>query len=132
MSIALSGMTAAARRLEVSASNVANVSSSGPLPSADPATVRDFPAAYEALRLDQVDVAGGGTATKVGTVSPGTFPTSDPGAPYADAEGLVAAPNVSLEGEVVEQLVARYSYTANVLVARTEAQMMKSLLDKLA
>ena len=48
LSIATSGLVAAARRLEVSARNVANALSSGPTPDADPAIKESFPAAYNA------------------------------------------------------------------------------------
>jgi flagellar basal-body rod protein FlgC len=127
-SIAASGMTAATRRLEVSARNVANVRSAGPLPSAG-AAGESFPAAFTPLRVDQVEVAGGGTQANVSAVSPGQVPAHDPTAPYADANGMVAAPNVDLEGQVVEALVARYSFAFNAKVMRASADMTKSLLD---
>jgi flagellar basal-body rod protein FlgC len=127
MSIAASGMAAATRRLEVSARNVANARSDGPLPGADAAA--DSPEAFTPLRVDQVEVAGGGTAAQVSAVDPGQVPAHDPDAPYADQNGMVAAPNVDLEGEVVEQLVARYSFALNAKVMRTSADMTKSLLD---
>jgi flagellar basal-body rod protein FlgC len=56
-------------------------------------------------------------------------PSYDPDAPYADANGLVAAPNVDLAGEVVEALVARYAFAFNAKVMRTASDMTKSLLD---
>jgi flagellar basal-body rod protein FlgC len=129
MSIATSGMAAATRRLEVSARNVANVRSAGPLPSAGAAVTASFGAPFTPWRVDQVEVAGGGTAAQVSAVNPGQVPAHDPGAPYADQNGMVAAPNVDLEGEVVEALVARYSFALNAKVMRTSADMTKSLLD---
>src|SRR6185436_14674071 len=54
LSIAVSGMAAAQKRLEVSARNVANVSTT---PSDEEAA-----AAFAALRMDQVEISGGGTA----------------------------------------------------------------------
>src|SRR4051812_35103768 len=125
MSIAISGMTAAQKRLEVSASNVANVSTTGPL-NAAPDDVR---AAYAALRADQIETAGGGTAVTVRRASPATTTVSDPGSSFANAEGLVAAPAVDLANEAVQQLVARYSFAANAAVIRAEDKMMKSLFD---
>ena len=129
LSIALSGLTAAARRLEVSASNVANASSSGPLPDAAPAIRASYLAAYVAQRVDQVDVPGGGTIANVGPDSPGIVPSYDPGAPYANDKGQVAVPNVDLANEAVQQILARESFAANALVVRTYAQMTKALLD---
>jgi flagellar basal-body rod protein FlgC len=125
MSIAVSGMMAAQKRLEVSASNVANVSTTGPLDVA-PDDVR---AAYAALRADQTETAGGGTAVKVSRASPSTTALSDPGSPFANADGLVAAPAVDLTNEAVQQLVARYSFAANAAVIRAEDKMTKSLFD---
>jgi flagellar basal-body rod protein FlgC len=127
LSIAASGLVAASRRLEVSAGNVANISSSGPLPDAPNAA--GFPAAYAPLRVDQVDVAGGGTAATVSTVSPSYVPRYDPSAPYADKNGLVAAPNVDLANEAVQQITARIEFAANAKVIEIESKMMKTLLD---
>ena len=42
---------------------------------------------------------------------------------------MVAAPNVDLVHEAVQQVVARYTFAMNAQVVRTYAQMMKSLLD---
>jgi flagellar basal-body rod protein FlgC len=126
-SIAASGMTAATRRLEVAARNVANVRSNGPLPGSDAAS--GFPDAFVPGRVDQVEVAGGGTQANVSPVTPSHVPEYDPGAPFADSNGMVAAPNISLEGEMIEALVARYSFAFNAKVMRASADMTKSLLD---
>ena len=129
LSIATSGLVAATRRLEVSARNVANASSSGPSPDADAAIKQSYPAAYNALRVDQVEAAGGGTIAIVNQASPGTVPVFDPSAPYADAKGMVSAPNVDFANEAVQQLLARVTFVANAQVVRTYDRMMKSLLD---
>ena len=127
LSIAASGMAAAALRLNVSASNVANALSFGPLPTAKNAI--GFPPAYIPLRLDQTETAGGGTSGTVRPVLPSYVPVYDPTAPFADNRGMVAAPNVDLGSELVEQLLARYVFAANAKVASADAQMMNSLLD---
>ena len=129
-SIAVSGMAAASTRLQVSANNVANSLSSGPLPRS--AAAGNFPAAYRAQRVDQVDLAGGGTKATVSTLSPGTVPVFDPTAAYADSRGMVASPEVDLASEIVQQLMARLSFAANAHVVKTDAQMTKSFLDILA
>ena len=127
LSIATSGLAAASLRLQASASNVANILDTGPLPDASNAT--GFPAAYAPSRVDQVDVAGGGTAATVTTVSPSYAPRYDPSAPYADKNGLVAAPNVDLANEAVQQITARIEFAANAKVIQIESEMMKTLLD---
>jgi len=126
-SIASSGLAAASLRLQVSADNVANASSTGPLP--DAANAADFPPAYVPQRVDQVDVAGGGTAATVTSVSPSYVTQYDPTAPFADKNGQVAAPNVDLANEAVQQIVARYAFAANAKVIQTASEMMKTLLD---
>ena len=129
LSIASSGLTAAIRRLEVSASNVANALSDGPLPSADAATRAKYPAAYAPKQVEQIETAGGGTAAVVSDVSPSYVSTYDPSAPFADAQGLVASPNVDIANEAVQQLVSRYAFVINAVVVRTYVQTIKSLLD---
>ncbi len=127
LSIAASGMAAAALRLRVSASNVANALSFGPLPTAK--NSQGFPPAYIPLRVDQTDVAFGGTAATVGTILPSYVPVYDPTAPYADNSGMVAAPNVDLGSQLLEQMLARYTFAANAKVAGADARMMGFLLD---
>ena len=127
--IALSGMTAAARRLEVSASNVANVMSTGALPNADGTLPAGAPQAYAPLQLVQTDSAGGGTQTSVTTVTPSTTAVSNPQASFANQNGLVAAPNVDLSQELVGQMIASYSFAANATVMRAADRMSKTLLN---
>ena len=128
-SIAMSGMLAATQRLEVSARNVANVRSDGALPDAQGNYSPDAPRPYTPLRVDQVDVATGGTRAVVTEVSPSYVATPNPSAPYANQDGLVAAPNVDLAEEVVQQLMASYAYAANARVVTSYNQMVKSLFD---
>ena len=127
LSIATSGLAAASLRLQVSANNVANISSTGPLPDAPNAG--GFPPAYAAERVDQVEVPGGGTAATVGTASPSFVSQYDPTAPFADTNGLVAAPNVDLANEAVQQITARIEFEANAKVIQTESEKLKTLLD---
>jgi flagellar basal-body rod protein FlgC len=122
-------MLAATRRLEVSALNVANVRSDGALPDAQGNYSPDAPRAYTPLRVDQVDLATGGTRAVVTEKSPSYVATFDPSAPYANADGLVAAPNVDLADEMIQQLIAQMTYAANARVVTSYNQMVKSLLD---
>jgi flagellar basal-body rod protein FlgC len=126
LSIAASGLAAASLRLQVSASNVANAFDTGPLPDAANAT--GAPPAYVPQQVDQIDI-GGGTAATVSAVSPSYVPRYDPTAPYADGNGLVAAPNVDLANEAVQQIIARYEFAANAKVLQAGSQMLQSLLD---
>jgi flagellar basal-body rod protein FlgC len=126
--IALSGMNAAVRRLEVSASNVANARSTG-APNADGTAPAGAPTAYAPLELVQTASAGGGTQTSVTTAKPSTVAVSDPQVPFADENGFVAAPNVDLGQEMISQLIAKYSFAANAHVMKADDEMSKTLLD---
>jgi flagellar basal-body rod protein FlgC len=127
--IALSGMNAATRRLDVSASNVANVMTTGALPDADGTVPAGAPQAYDPLELVQTASAGGGVQTSVTTAKPSTIAVSDPQAPFANQDGLVAAPNVDLSQEMVGQMIASYSFTANATVMRAVDRMTKTLFN---
>jgi flagellar basal-body rod protein FlgC len=127
--IALSGMSAATRRLDVSASNIANANSTGALPNADGTLPAGAPAAYAPLELVQTASAGGGTQTTVVTVAPSTIAVSDPQAPFANQDGLVAAPNIDITQEMVGQMMASYSFAANAAALTAGDRMTKALLD---
>jgi flagellar basal-body rod protein FlgC len=125
--IAVSGLNVATLRLDVAASNIANALSDGPLSDTD--SVGNFPPAYTPLRVNQTDIVGGGTRATVSVVSPATVPAFDPGAPFADSNGMVASPNVDLANELVQLLIARYTFAANAQVIRADAQMSAALLN---
>jgi flagellar basal-body rod protein FlgC len=130
--IAVSGMIAATRRLEVSASNVANIESTGALSLASGTVLAGAPQAYAPLRLIQTESAGGGTQTRVSTVTPSSIAISDPQAPFANQDGQVAAPNVDISQEMVEQMLASYSFAANAAVMKADDGMTKTLIDTMA
>ena len=125
--IAVSGLNAATLRLDVAANNIANALSDGPLPGT--ANPENFPSAYTPLRVNQTDVVGGGTSATISFVSPPTVTTFDPTAPFANSDGMVASPNVDLANEMVQLLIARYSFAANAQVIRADAQMSAALLN---
>jgi flagellar basal-body rod protein FlgC len=141
ISIAASGMLAASRRLEVSAANVANMRTTGRLPPAGGGAntganaaagtgAGTAPTPYTPLRVDQVDTAGGATAANVSTVSPSYTPSYDPTASFADRNGMVAAPNVDLVNEAVQQILAKYTFAASAAIMRAASDMSKTLLDR--
>lgn len=139
-SIATSGLSAASLRVNVAASNIANVRTTGPLPASgasagagSSSTSSAYPAAYVPLRVDQVDQSSGstpgGTIATVSMVSPSYTTQSDPSAPYANQDGLVAAPNVDLASEFVQLATAKYSFIANAKVIQAYSETTESLLD---
>ncbi len=129
--------------MNVAASNIANVNTTGPLPASggssssagagSPGIAPTFPAAYVPLRVDQVSQSSGstpdGTVATVSTVSPSYTAQSDPSAPFANQDGMVAAPNVDLANEFAQLATAKYSFIANAKVIQAYAETTDSLLD---
>lgn len=129
--------------MNVAASNIANVNTTGPLPASGGSGTSDgaatsnigptFPAAYVPLRVDQASQSSGstpgGTIATVSAVSPSYTAQFDPSAPYANQDGLVAAPNVDLANEFVQLATAKYSFIANAKVIQAYSETEKSLLD---
>ena len=143
LSIATSGLSAASLRLDVAASNIANARDTGPLPATggsgasgstgSSSNASNFPAAYVPLQVNQVDQTNGslpgGTHATVSSVSPSFVVQSDPNAPFANQDGLVAAPNVDLASQFIQLLTAKYDFAANAKVIQAYASTTKSLLD---
>ena len=128
LSIAASGMAAASQRLQVSAENIANAESDGPLPSAGAAVQAQYPGAYVPQQVDQVATPGGAGAVVV-DVQLAAVAAYAPTAPFADNNGEVAAPNVDVANEAVQQATAAYDFAMNAQVMRVYSQMTKTLLD---
>jgi flagellar basal-body rod protein FlgC len=126
ISSALSGLSAAVHRLEISASNVANASSDGSIPASDAAERRD---AYQPRRVEQSSTADGGTATSDRLVRPSYIPVFDTGSPFADSSGQVAAPNVDIAEEFTEEIGARQSIEANLKSIKSMSDLVKKLYD---
>lgn len=123
-SISASGLQAASTRLEAAAANIANASSSGPLPDASGATT-----AYSPVTVRQSDVRGGGVSARIVNAADPHVASYDPSSPDADAEGMVAAPNVDMAGELVNVMTARISYEASARTMKAANDMLKTTLD---
>jgi len=126
--IALSGLTAQTRRLDASAANVANVRSTGAVPTTDGAAADGKRAAYQPIAVAQSD-AKPGTRTSFTPITPAYLQDYAPDDSAANGDGMVAAPNVDLATERVNQMAASRAYGANVAVVRTQDEMLTSLLD---
>jgi len=129
ISIAASGLNAATQRLQVAANNIANAQSDGPLPTASAAARQQYPAAYTAQQVNQVATDGGGTAAVVTNAQPGTTIAYNSTAPYADQNGLVAAPAVDLASQILQQAIASYEFAANASVIQAYQQTTQALLN---
>jgi flagellar basal-body rod protein FlgC len=126
--IALSGLTAASRKAEASANNIANMSTTGAL---DPA---NGPAPYQALttlQTTQTDNNGNGLGVRAEIV-PTARPTViayAPDSPFANSEGMIGVPNVDLATDIVSMKMASTIYKANVKTIQTASDMQKELLS---
>jgi len=129
MSVAVSGMTAATRRVDVSASNVANVSSRGAVPGSTASSSSPTTKVYDALAVSQSAVSTGGVTSSVRTAAPSWVQEYAPDETYADANGIVAAPNVDFATEAVNQIVASRAYEAGVKTVRTADDMTREAIN---
>ncbi len=125
--IAVSGLNAAARRVDISARNVVNTRSVGTPPAT--ADARAASAAYEPFRVADTSIAPGGVEARVEPLVPASHLSYEPDQPAAGGDGLVEAPNVDLAAETAQQIVARTSFAANLKTVQTADGMLKTLLD---
>lgn len=123
--IALTGLNAASRRLGVSASNVANLSST--VRTAEDGSLVNDP--YRPQRVVQTSLPSGGVRADVVEAGVPIVRVPDPSSPVAAADGTVEIPNVSLEEEAVEQQLATYTFKANLKVLKTQKELDEALLD---
>lgn len=119
-----SAMTAQSKRLNVSASNMANADSvAGP----DGTPYRARQVVFQVNRAAGQEIGG----VKVSDVIESNAPDRlvyEPGNPLADAKGYLHMPNVNVVGEMVNTISASRSYQANVEVMNTaKAMMLKTL-----
>lgn len=122
ITITLSGLQAAERRVVNSANNIANQNSTFSMK--DGVTVAQ---PFAPQRVVQKSLAEGGVSTDYQPITPAFVPVYDPENAAADANGIVQTPNVNEEVEVVDSILAANEFKANLRVFKTTEDMMKSL-----
>ncbi|MCK5658654.1 MAG: flagellar biosynthesis protein FlgC [Alphaproteobacteria bacterium] len=130
ISIALSGLMAQSQRLAASASNIANVNTTGVLPTMEApfSTVyKPLNVSYTALMVE--NGIGGGIKTEVLSDPSGYSTVYDPSSVYANTDGFIAAPNIDLTREIVNLLEIKSLFKANLAIIKTHDKMMGELLD---
>ncbi len=129
-SIAVSGLRAQSTRLAATASNIANASTSGTVPSSDPSA----PAStlYTPVTVDFSSQAGGGVSAQVRPDPNAYSVIYDPSSVHADGNGLVAVPDVDLAEQAVNLLESKALYKANVSVIKVQDELLGDLLDTIA
>jgi flagellar basal-body rod protein FlgC len=134
MTIAASGMRAAGLALSAVASNVANANTSGPVPNTPPTqpVPQTGNSVYQPVAATQSVLPGGGVTASLQASVPGYTQAYDPQAPYANAQGMIATPNIDMATQMVSQMQAAESFRANLAVYRTASKMDQTLLDTIA
>lgn len=130
--ISLSSLRASQARLTASASNIANANVTGALNTASQGAVgaspTDAPSVYQPVGVVQSPLAGGGTYAQIVPNGAGSVWRFVPDSPQADANGLVAAPNVDLAGEMVDAMMARRTFEASVTMIGTVSKLDRETL----
>jgi flagellar basal-body rod protein FlgC len=128
ISVAMSGLNDASLRVSNAASNIANASSTSPLP-APGGTYSGF----QPQDVVSLSASGGGTGPGVASTlrprNPSYLAAAGSGSPDANANGLVATPNVDSGSELIALQTAKFAYAADATVIKTSDQMQKRLLD---
>lgn len=128
LTIAASGLKAQSGRMKVIAENIANASSTGQTPNADPYRRRivsfrsNFDRELEAQVVSLSRVQADRTDFTI---------RSEPGHPAADERGNVKYPNVNPLIETVDMREAQRSYEANINVISATRRMIARTLDLL-
>lgn len=119
-----SAMTAQSKRLNVSASNMANADSvAGP----DGSPYRARQVIFRVNQAPGQEIGGVRVSDVIESDAPDRL-VYEPGNPLADAKGYLHMPNVNVVGEMVNTISASRSYQANVEVMNTaKAMMLKTL-----
>jgi flagellar basal-body rod protein FlgC len=122
--IAIFGMRAQGKNIEVLSSNVANAQST------DDGTGQPYRRLETVLKTDNEGMSGVTMEDIVGDMS--EFPTVfKPGHPDADKSGYVKMPNVDLPKEMMNLNLAARAYQANTAVLKRYQTMVETTLELL-
>jgi flagellar basal-body rod protein FlgC len=122
--IAISGLRAQGKRIEVISSNVANVQST------DNGNGQPYRRLEAILKTDS-DGLGGVSLDEITTDMSDFLRILKPGHPDADEQGYVRMPNVKLPIEMMNLNIAARAYQANTAVLRRYQQMVETTLELL-
>jgi flagellar basal-body rod protein FlgC len=126
LSIAVSGLNDAATRIANAASNIVNASSTSKLPASGQGYNGFTP-------QDVVSLSSGtGVTSTLQPRTPAYNTISDATSPNANAQGLVASPNVDLNSELIASKDAQVQYGADAKLIKIVNEMDKSLLDAIS
>jgi len=121
--IAISGLQAQSKQMEMISSNVAN---SRTTDAGNGEPYRRLEAAFKS----EEDM-GGVRVDKILTDMSDFLRFFDPGNPHADEEGYIAMPNVNLPVEMMNLNIATRVYQANAAVLKRYQEMVENTLELL-
>lgn len=121
----VSGLAAAAKRIEASARNIANQSSTR-TKNID-GNVENKP--YTPQVVDQVSLSTGGVQATLRDAQRPPVPVYNPSDVAADARGIVQTPNIDTAQEMVNIKLAAQEYKANLKAIKAQDDMQQRLLD---
>ncbi len=117
ISIALSGLTAASNKLQASASNIANLQTTGSLQAGETAP-------YTPQTTVQTAQEGGlGVRSEIIPRNNPFVPAFDPDSPFADENGIIGVPNINLAEEAVNTILAELSFKANIATLKVAEEL---------
>jgi flagellar basal-body rod protein FlgC len=122
--IAISGMRAQSKSMEIVSSNVANARTTD---AGKGSPYRRL----EAILKSETDGIGGVLVDNI-VKDMGEFQKIfDPASPQADGDGYVSMPNVNLPVEIMNLNIATRTYQANAAILKRYQQMMETTLELL-
>lgn len=135
---AVSGLHAASRRVQASASNIANARTTvatedarvEPAARAREPRREDQAVVYEPVKVHQEAAEGGGVRAKFVPYEPPHVEVYRPDDRRADDDGMVARANVDYATEMINLKRAEQSYRANAETISTENEMIGALLNE--
>jgi len=135
-SVAVSGMNAADRRVDVAAANIVNALDTVPHRKEPVQPVGGVAAAppkddglYRPVDVWQSTVEGGGTKAQDVPRDPGRTTQYQPDNPQADQQGLVDMPRIDIASELVDTILAQHAYEAAIKAVQTRDQMLGTAID---
>ena len=125
--IALSGLAASSKKVEASAENIANLTTTGSISDPDNAPFEAKTTVQESLS----DSQGGSLGVRADVIPKNTpfVPAFDPDSPFADENGVIGVPNVNLAEEAVNLSIAEITFKANLKVIEAASDLSDELLD---
>lgn len=126
LKVAGSGLHAESTRLRVVSENIANASSTGDTPGADPYARKTI--AFQSA-LDRVSQVSMVEIDKISVDRTAFVQEFDPSHPAADPDGYVKLPNVNPIVEMADMREANRSYQANLQVLKQARELISMTID---